>query len=113
MMPINSSIYPYIREEKGRFIPVVKVPMNFREIVRNLRPEHYSELESYVKRFRNSELKINWDENLGLKFVSLAPSKLELDAQRFEFVAENVHSLDDASLLFAVATKYVSLLVNL
>ena len=58
------------------------------------------------------EIRLNWDEKVGLKNISLLPSALDLDERMYKFTERNISSFEQATILFAVATAYLSLLVG-
>ncbi len=114
MACIDSLLYPYIENIDGRFIPVVRLPIDYKEKVKIFYKENgRDKLEGYAMSLSDQiEIRLNWDEIVGLKNISLLSSGLDLDEKMFRFTEHNVHSFEQATILFTVATAYLSLLVG-
>ena len=115
MACIDSLLYPYIQNIKGRFIPVVRLPTDYKERVKIFYEENgRDKLEEYARSLSDEEreIRLNWDERLGLKNISLLSSGLDLDERTYMFIEHNVHSFEQASIFFAVATFYFHLLIG-
>ena len=115
MACIDCLVYPYIRNINGRFIPVVRLPSDYKERVKVFYGENRREsVEEYARSLSDEgrEIRLSWDERLGLKNISLLSSGLDLDEKFCKFTEHNVSSFEQAAILFAVATAYLSLLVG-
>ena len=115
MAGINSLLYPYIPIINGRFIPVIRLPSEYKERVKIFYEENRKgSVEEYARSLSDEgrEIRLNWDERLGLKNISLLSSGLDLDEKFCKFTEHNVSSFEQAAILFAVATAYLSLLVG-
>ena len=112
---IDYLVYPYIPIINGRFIPVVRLPSDYKERVKIFYEENRKEsVEEYTKSLLDDgrEIRLSWDERLGLKNISLLSSGFDLDERKCMFIEHNVYSFEQATIFFAVATAYLSLLVG-
>ena len=115
MACIDSLLYPYIENINGRFIPVVRLPTDYKERVKIFYGENgRNRMEEYARFLSDEEreIRLNWDEILGLKNISLWSSGLDLDERFCKFTEHNVHSFEQATIVFVVATAYLSLLIG-
>ena len=110
MTCIDSLVYPYIQIINGGFIPVVRLPNDYKDKVKIFYEENgRNKLEEYSKNI-NNEVRLHWDEILGLKNISLWSSGLDLNERFCNFTEHNVYSFEQATIFFAIATAYLSLL---
>lgn len=115
MAGIDCLVYPYIQNINGRFIPVVRLPTDYKDRVKIFYKEDgKNKLEEYANSLLDEEREIIlfWDDILGLKNISVLLYGLDLDEKMFRFTEHNVYSFEQATILFTVATAYLSLLVG-
>ncbi len=115
MACIDFLLYPHIENINGRFIPVVRLPNDYKDRLKTFYENGgRDKLEEYIKKMPNKEIRLSWDENkiLGLKSISLLLSGLDLDEKMFKFTEHDVHSFEQANILFSVATFYLHHLIG-
>ena len=107
--------YPVLNIWEDRAIPNVVLPEDYKEKIEEFyRCGCREEVEEYVGKLSSLsdiEIRLTWDENLGLKNINLGVhAGLDLDETGGRFTEHNIWSLEQAVPVFLVATKYASLL---
>ena len=118
---MDSLLYPTFTfiEQRGQYIPYIRVPRNFEELV----PRFYEQnrkltVEEYARQIEEKflegklEIRLNWDEEFGLRNISVGPSGgLDLDERSCCFQEHNLGTKTGTAAGF-IGLLYVSELLK-
>jgi len=114
-------IYPTFEfnEQRGQYFPNIHLPKNFKELVskfyeqkRKQKIEEYSKTiqQEYLK--NSLEIRLQWDDELGLTNISVGPSGgLDLEERSCCFQEHNLGTKTSIATGF-IAMKYISELLK-
>lgn len=121
---MDSLIYPTfeIIEQRGALIPDISLPDNYLELIQMFYSQgRKNDIEDYAKGLEHIiketqleiDIRLKWDDRLGLKNISNGYSGLDLD-ESWSPPSFKEHNLGTISgfVLGAVAIKYVSELIK-
>ena len=115
-MGVDDLILPRIELNSGQAIPIVYLPEEgYEERVRVFLQsggrESVTEYAKDLGALLRADIRLNWDDRLGLVNIGIGPSAgFDLDERSMKYSVHNIYSLEQAVPVFLVATKYVSML---